>query len=74
MLSNFIPCRQSTPYDNVCKEMDENGTSTLGSRVFGDCDKLMSEIMRNVLPKEELQEWEGGREERLAAYDLKRKL
>lgn len=74
MLSCFILCRQSTPYDNVCKEMDENGTSTLGSRVFGDCDKLMSEIMRNVLPKEELQEWEGGREERLTAYDLKRKL
>lgn len=66
--------RQSTPYDTVCKKMDENGTSTLGSRVFGDCDKLMSEIMRNVLPKEELQEWEGGREERLTAYDLKRKL
>lgn len=54
--------------------MDESGTSTLGSRVFGDCDKLMSEIMRNVLSKEEKQEWERGRWERLAAYDLKRKL
>jgi hypothetical protein len=54
--------------------MEEDGRSTLGSRVFGDCDKLMSEVMRQVLSKEELQDWEGKREERLVAYDLKRKL
>lgn len=53
--------------------MDESGTSTLGSRVFGDCDKLMSEIMRNVLSKEEKQEWEGGRGERLAELRSKTK-
>ncbi|XP_062614240.1 NAD-dependent protein deacylase sirtuin-6-like [Saccostrea cucullata] len=66
--------RQKTLYDSVCCEMDEDGTSTLGSRVFGDCDKLMSEVMKHVLPKEELQDWEARREERLVSYDMKRKL
>lgn len=54
--------------------MDEEGVSTLGSRVFGDCDKLMSEVMKNILSKEDLGEWLGGREQRRATYDLKRKL
>ncbi|XP_048764192.1 NAD-dependent protein deacetylase Sirt6-like [Ostrea edulis] len=66
--------RQGTPYDAVCCDMEEDGRSMLGSRVFGDCDKLMSDIMRHMLSKEELQDWEGRREERLVTYDLKRKL
>ena len=62
------------PYDAYCSQMNEEGVSTLGSRVFGDCDKLMSEVMKNILSKEDLGEWLGGREQRRATYDLKRKL
>lgn len=34
--------------------MDENGILILGLCVFGDCDKLMLDIMWNVFFKEEL--------------------
>ena len=40
-----------------------------GCRVFGDCDKFMKEVMRGILGDEGLQEWEDGRESRLARYD-----
>lgn len=51
--------------------MDESDRP-LGSRVFGDCDSLMKKIMSNLLPPQELQEWENGREDRMKDYDSKR--
>ncbi|KAJ8319046.1 hypothetical protein KUTeg_004137 [Tegillarca granosa] len=55
--------RQVTPYDNDCQH---------GSRVYGDCDKLMRALMNAVLTKEELQAWEAKKDERMAQYDLQR--
>ncbi|XP_061182508.1 NAD-dependent protein deacylase sirtuin-6-like [Saccostrea echinata] len=65
--------RQVTDYDDTCLELDDKGVP-LGSRVFGDCDKLMREVMRCVLPKEELTKWEQERDVRMLTYDTKRKL
>lgn len=66
-------CRQVTDYDQTCLELDDNGVP-LGSRVFGDCDKMMRELMRCVLPGDELKKWEQDREVRMLAYDTQRKL
>lgn len=65
--------RQITDYDQTCLELDDNGVP-LGSRVFGDCDKMMRELMRSVLPGDELKKWEQDREVRMLAYDTQRKL
>ncbi|XP_078319124.1 NAD-dependent protein deacetylase 1-like [Crassostrea virginica] len=65
--------RQVTDYDQTCLELDEKG-ETLGSRVFGDCDKLMREVMRRILPKEERVKWEEDRSVRMLTYDTQRKL
>ena len=55
------PCRQPTPYDSLCVDGP-------GSRIYGDCDALMREVMRHLLGEEEVQEWEEGREDRLEHY------
>ncbi|XP_062612968.1 NAD-dependent protein deacetylase Sirt6-like, partial [Saccostrea cucullata] len=65
--------RQATDYDKTCSELDDKEVP-LGSRVFGDCDKLMRKVMRYVLPKEELAKWEQDRDVRMLTYDTKRKL
>ena len=65
--------RQVTDYDQTCLKLDEKG-ETLGSRVFGDCDKLMREVMRRILPKEERVKWEEDRSVRMLTYDTQRKL
>ncbi|GFN87655.1 NAD-dependent deacetylase sirtuin-6 [Plakobranchus ocellatus] len=63
--------RQTTPYDILCllKGPDDQ---PVGSRVFGDCDILMKQVMSELLTPEELQSWEGGRKDRLVEYGLKR--
>nr|XP_022316150.1 NAD-dependent protein deacetylase Sirt6-like [Crassostrea virginica]XP_022316151.1 NAD-dependent protein deacetylase Sirt6-like [Crassostrea virginica] len=65
--------RQVTDYDQTCLKLDEKG-ETLGSRVFGDCDKLMREVMRRILPEEERVKWEEDRSVRMLTYDTQRKL
>ncbi|XP_005108006.1 NAD-dependent protein deacetylase Sirt6 [Aplysia californica] len=57
--------RQTTPYDDDCGN---------GARVFGDCDRLMREVMRCLLPLPELTTWEKEREQRLVEYSLRRTL
>ena len=60
--------RQPTPFDKLCYVTLDRTKGPLGSRVFGNCDDLMREVMREVMPGESLQEWEEGREQRLEEY------
>ncbi|XP_013417902.1 NAD-dependent protein deacetylase Sirt6 [Lingula anatina] len=64
--------RQPTPMDALCYEPDVANGSQVGSRVFGDCDHLMREVMRCILPQDALQEWEDGREDRMEEYNKQR--
>lgn len=70
--STFKFCRQKTQKDKECLDKDKNG-NTLGSRVFGDCDTFMREIMKNIVSAKDLEEWEAGRGDRMKMYDTKRK-
>ena len=56
----------------VCGQHAEGSKEPQGSRVFGDCDALMRAVMRNILPEDELEEWEGAREDRMLDYDKQR--
>ena len=64
-------CRQPTLFDKICYEVDDEGCQ-MGSRVYGDCDALMREIMKNVMAEDDLKEWEEGREARMEEYDKQR--
>ena len=61
--------RQETEFDDLCFERDRWSVKPRGSRVFGDCDALMKELMRCLLSDGELKAWEEGREERLKRYN-----
>ena len=63
--------RQTTPYDDECSVLGPDGCN-LGSRVFGDCDRLMKEVMLQILGETNLKRWEEGREERMVGYGMKR--
>ncbi|KAJ8307673.1 hypothetical protein KUTeg_014777 [Tegillarca granosa] len=63
--------RQKTEKDNVCLEKDKKGI-TLGSRIFGDCDTFMREIMKNIMPSKDLEKWEASRNDKMKIYDTKR--
>lgn len=63
--------RQGTPYDDHCNLTDDRG-ARLGSRVFGDCDKLMKEVMLALFDTDFVQEWEEERESRMKQYDKRR--
>ncbi|XP_060065367.1 NAD-dependent protein deacylase sirtuin-6-like [Ylistrum balloti] len=63
--------RQVTAYDVKCFEIDNSGNQ-LGSRVFGDCDDLMREVMRCLMDPDEHQLWEDGRADRMKTYDSNR--
>ena len=43
-----------------------------GSRIFGDCDVFMRELMKNVFTVEELNVWEKDRDERMKKYNKQR--
>ncbi|XP_069114452.1 NAD-dependent protein deacylase sirtuin-6-like [Argopecten irradians] len=64
--------RQTTPYDDICERKDPSTKVQLGCRVFGDCDDLMREIMRQMMDSAELEEWERDRQKRMKVYDSKR--
>lgn len=63
--------RQPTQYDSLCQETTPDG-SCLGSRVYGDCDHMMREVMSVLLTEDQLAEWEEGREARLNDYAKQR--
>ena len=58
--------------DKLCVSRDVRGTQ-LGSRVFGDCDSLMSQIMQHLMRRDDLRKWEMEQTIRMRAYDKKRK-
>ncbi|XP_013397093.1 NAD-dependent protein deacetylase sirtuin-6 [Lingula anatina] len=64
--------RQPTDFDPMCYKINSETKSQVGSRVFGDCDHLMREVMRCILPQDALQEWEDGREDRMKEYNKQR--
>ncbi len=64
--------RQKTHLDTECLRKDRATNEPTGSRVFGDCDNLMREVMKCILSQDALQEWEAGREERMKSYDSQR--
>lgn len=63
--------RQGTPYDDYCSQKDEKGLP-VGSRIHGDCDKLMKAVMLELLGEKECKAWEDARETRMKEYDRKR--
>ena len=63
--------RQKTDVDKLCISQDARGIQ-LGSRVFGDCDSLLSQIMQHLMNRNDLQKWEMERTVRMRAYDKKR--
>lgn len=76
--------RQPTPFDKLCYMVqgDVVGSgcggagerSLLGSRVFGDCDELMKEVMACLVPHEELLKWQDEHASRLDEYDKQRQV
>ncbi|XP_071128949.1 NAD-dependent protein deacetylase-like [Mytilus edulis] len=70
--NRLIICnRQTTPYDDYCTETDKDG-KLLGSRMYGDCDRLMRLVMRKILGEDAVKTWEDDRDQRVATYDLSR--
>lgn len=63
--------RQTTQYDDSCSEKLPNGEAC-GSRVHGDCDRLMKLVMRKTLGDKEAEKWEKDRDQRITTYDLAR--
>ena len=59
--------RQKTVFDELC--LKKAGREILGSRVFGDCDDLLAEVMAHIMTGKERKEWEGGRRGRMEGYD-----
>lgn len=57
--------------DKLCVSQDKRGIQ-LGSRVFGDCDSLLSQIMQHLIDHGDLQKWEMEQTDRIGAYDKKR--
>jgi len=63
--------RQKTDVDKLCVLKDSSGQQ-LGSRVFGDCDILISKVMQHLMTHDALQNWEQQRDARMKEYDMKR--
>ncbi len=62
--------RQKTGFDDLCfKTVVGNA---LGSRVLGDCDQVLAEVMKHLLTPSDLATWEGGRQQRLEDYNSQR--
>ena len=57
--------------DKLCLAKDLTGTQT-GSRVLGDCDRLMSLAMQQLMIQDALRDWENERSTRMSEYDGKR--
>ncbi|GFN75450.1 NAD-dependent deacetylase sirtuin-6 [Plakobranchus ocellatus] len=70
-LDKCVHGQQTSGYATVCLKKGPDD-QLLGSRVFGDCDILMKQVMSQLLTPEELQSWQGERQSRLVEYKLKR--
>ena len=56
--------------DKLCTSKGAR-SQQLGSRVFGDCDILISKLMRHLMTHDALQEWESQRFSRMREYESK---
>ena len=72
MLCPNFQCRQKTHLDKECTRIDKRTKEQIGSRVFGDCDLMMREVMKHILSERDLKGWENGRTDRMKVYDRKR--
>ena len=68
----FTYFRQPTPFDKLCYQSIDPDQGPLGSRVFGNCDVYIREIMANLLDEEDLKEWETQAEDRMEQYSTQR--
>ena len=68
----ILYCRQTTDLDKECEKPDKKTKKPLGCRVFGDCDRLMQNVMSHILSAEQLKEWEEARPARMKEYDSHR--
>lgn len=65
--------RQPTPFDRLCYRVVDKNDGPLGSRVFGDCDRLMREVVKDLLSPEEISKWEEDRDTRKEMYAKQRR-
>lgn len=65
-------CRQKTDYDDDCLRQPRGAPEAAGSRVYGDCDSFIRELLKNVMSEETLKSWEGDRQQRLVSYNKNR--
>jgi len=72
IVHRFLDFRQPTPMDKLCYQVTDTGRAPIGSRVFGDCDLLMKELMKCLLADEERHEWEAELPGRLKEYAQQR--
>ncbi|KAH9503705.1 ditrans,polycis-polyprenyl diphosphate synthase [Bulinus truncatus] len=72
--NRLIICnRQITPYDKECFKTGKDGKQ-LGSRVFGNCDDLMREVMQLLMSSSDLDRWEEEIALKVKEYEKKRRL
>lgn len=64
--------RQQTDYDDDCLRQPRGAPEAAGSRVYGDCDSFIRELLKNVMGEETLKSWEGDRQQRLVSYNKNR--
>ena len=64
--------RQETNFDELCYQQDGASGGPRGSRVFGDCDALMRELMGCLLTPGQLREWQEARGKRMKHYNTLR--
>ncbi len=62
--------RQKTGFDDLC--LNTVNGEALGSRIFGDCDQVLVEILKYLLTPSDLKAWEGERQKRLENYNSQR--
>ena len=73
--SSYFLYRQKTDYDDDCCGQRQRNTAkeASGSRVYGDCDIFVRELLKNIIGQEELKSWEADRQTRLVNYDKRRR-
>ena len=65
--------RQPTPFDRICYRVVDKEQGPLGSRVFGDCDRLMKEVIMKLVEREEIKIWEDEQDIRNEQYAKQRR-
>lgn len=56
----------------ICNRQDTAKDRQAKVRVYGDCDGFMKQVIHHLLSSDELQAWEGKRDERLEKYTEQR--